>query len=134
LGERVSCTCRGARYQQWRLSALPTSQSPDNFGCPGGTPGISANGNTAGIVWDLDTGSNELRAYDASNYATELYTSAQAANNRDLLGSVVKFTVPIVVDGKVYVNTSDNLVVYGLFPTPTSPPLGAEQPHGYRDL
>jgi fibronectin type 3 domain-containing protein len=105
------------------LSAAPTSQSSDSYSFPGPSSSISANGNTNGIVWELDHGSNELRAYDATNYTTELYTSSQAANNRDLLGSVVKFTVPTVANGKVYVGTSNSLKAYGLFPTPVSPPV-----------
>jgi fibronectin type 3 domain-containing protein len=104
------------------LSATPTSHTTDSYSYPGTTPSISANGSINGIAWDLDRGTNQLRAYDATNYATELYTSAQAANNRDQLGAVVKFTVPTVVNGKVYVGTSNSLVAYGLFTAPTSPP------------
>ena len=55
------------------LSTVPTSQSPDNYSFPGPSPSISANGKTAGIAWELDAGSNQLRAYNATNYATELY-------------------------------------------------------------
>jgi fibronectin type 3 domain-containing protein len=104
------------------LSSSPTSQSSDSYGFPGSTPSISANGTTAGIVWDLDRSSNQLRVYDATNYGTELYTSAQAANNRDQLGSVVKFTVPLVANGTVYVGTANSLVFYGLLGTGTNPP------------
>jgi fibronectin type 3 domain-containing protein len=104
------------------LSATPTSHTPDSYGYPGTTPSISANGSIDGIVWDLDRATNQLRAYDATSYATELYTSAQAANNRDQLGAVVKFTVPTIVNGKVYVGTSNSLVAYGLFAATTSPP------------
>jgi Domain of unknown function (DUF4214) len=96
------------------LSASPTSESSDSYAFPGSTPSISANGSTGGIVWDIDHGSNELRAYSASNYSDELYTSAQAANNRDQLGSSVKFTVPLVANGKVYVGTSNSVVFFGL--------------------
>jgi fibronectin type 3 domain-containing protein len=104
------------------FSLSPTSQSPDSYSFPGSTPSISANGASNAIVWDLDRGTNQLRAYDASSYANELYTSAQAPNNRDQLGSVVKFTVPSVVNGKVYVGTSNSVVVYGLLQLPTAPP------------
>jgi fibronectin type 3 domain-containing protein len=104
------------------VSSSPTSQSAAPYGYPGSTPSISANGSTGGIVWDLDRGSNELRAYDATSYATELYTSDQAAGNRDQLGSVVKFTVPLVANGKVYVGTANSLVFYGLFAPATTAP------------
>jgi hypothetical protein len=100
----------------------PTSKSPDVYAWPGSTPSISANGTTKGIVWDLDVGTNELRAYDATSYHKELYTSAQAANNRDQLGTVVKFSVATVANGHVYVGTLDgNLVIYGLLPTGAVP-------------
>jgi hypothetical protein len=104
------------------LSSSPTSTSPDTFGFPGSTPAISADGTSNGIVWDLDRGSNELRAYAASSFGTELYTSAQAANGRDTLGAVVKFAVAIEADAQVLVGTSSALVVYGLLPTANSAP------------
>jgi hypothetical protein len=96
-----------------------TSHSPDSFGYPGSTPYVSANGTQNGIVWDLDQGSGELRAYNATSYAKELYTSSQNSA-RDQLGSVPTYAVPTVAHGKVYVGTTnDTLVVYGLLPHPT---------------
>jgi hypothetical protein len=94
--------------------AGPISQSTDVFGYPGATPSISANGSTNGILWALDRGSNELRAYDATDLSNELYNSDQARNGRDQIGNVAKFTVPTVADGHVYVGTESELVVYGL--------------------
>ena len=94
----------------------PTSQSPDTFSYPGSTPYISANGTRNGIVWDLDKGASELRAYNATSYGTELYTSSQNSS-RDQLGSVPTFAAPTVAHGKVYVGTTDDtLVAYGLLP------------------
>jgi fibronectin type 3 domain-containing protein len=100
----------------------PVSQSGDTFGSQGATPSISANGAINGIVWLLDRASNQLRAYAATNLANELYTSAQAPNGRDQIGSVVKFSVPTVADGLVYVGASNSLLVYGLFNSPTNLP------------
>lgn len=97
-----------------KLSMTPSSVSADTFGYPGATPVISANGTSNGIVWMIANGTNELRAYDASNLATELYTSDQAAGGRDALGTAVKFTVPTVADGQVFVGTNNSLVIYGL--------------------
>jgi hypothetical protein len=107
------------------LSASPVSTSADTFTWRGGTTSVSANGTGNGIVWALDGGSNQLRAYSAANLGTELYTSAQAANNRDQLGTVVKFTVPTVTNGHVYVGVSGAVVGYGLLAqtlaAPTNP-------------
>ena len=96
------------------LSTAPVSKSSDTFTWRGGTTSISAGGASNGIVWALDGGSNQLRAYDAANLGRELYTSAQAAGNRDQLGAVVKFTMPTVANGNVFVGTANALVVYGL--------------------
>jgi hypothetical protein len=45
-----------------------------------------------------------------------LYDSLQAANNRDLEGTFVKFAVPTVANGKVYVATATEVDVFGLLP------------------
>ena len=42
-------------------------QTLDTIGFLDGTPSISANGVQSGIVWVIDRGSNELKAYDASD-------------------------------------------------------------------
>ena len=54
--------------------------------------------------------------------ARRFYTSPQAANSRDALGSAVKFTVPTVADGEVFIGTTNSLVVYGLLQHSTAPP------------
>jgi hypothetical protein len=87
---------------------------------PGSTPSVSASGTTNGIIWDIDLSTNQLRAYNATGYDHELYTSAQAANNRDALGSAIRFTVPTVVNGDVYVGTTNSIVAYGLLNAPAS--------------
>ena len=103
------------------ITATPDSKSTDTYGAHGSTPSISANGTSNGIVWDLEFNSNQLRAYDASSYATELWTSAQAGA-RDQLGGAVLFAVPTIVNGEVFVGTANSLVAYGEFAPPTSPP------------
>jgi fibronectin type 3 domain-containing protein len=105
-----------------KFVSSPASQTPDVFGSQGATGSISANGAVNGILWGLDRNSNELRAYDASNLGNELYTSDQAANGRDQVGSVIKFSLPTIVNGKVYVGTSSGLVGYGLLSANAYPP------------
>jgi hypothetical protein len=86
------------------------------------TPSISANGTSNGIVWAVDVGSGQLRAYDAGNLGDELWSSAQAQGARDTLSKAVKFSVPTVADGHVFVGTFNSLVVYGVLAPPTSSP------------
>jgi hypothetical protein len=109
-----------------QINPTPASLSPDKYLFPGSTPSISANGTTNGIVWDIDHGTNQLRAYNATGYNNELYTSAQAANNRDALGTSVKFTVPTVTNGFVFVGTSNSIVAYGLLNPPASVPAASK--------
>jgi LysM repeat protein len=97
----------------------PTATSSESYGFPGANPSISANGNTQGIVWTIDSeayqtqGPSVLQAHDASNPGTTLYSSSTNAT-RDNPGLAVKFTVPTVVNGKVYVGAQGQLSVYGL--------------------
>jgi len=104
------------------LSTTPTSQSSKIFGYSGPTSPISATGTANGIVWALDNsgwGLNVaavLYAYDATNLNNMLFNSAQAAGNVDQAGNAVKFTVPTVANGKVYVGGAGVLTVYGLRP------------------
>jgi len=103
-----------------RLSDEPTAQGSNNFGFPAATPSISANGAQNGIVWELQSNAPAiLYAYDAKNVATELYDSNQAANNRDNPGGNggVKFAVPTIANGRVFVGSQGTLSVFGLFHT-----------------
>jgi hypothetical protein len=103
------------------LSNSFTSESPEAFN-NGPTPAVSSNGNADGIVWGLknqdyaSTCCHVLYAYDAINLAHELYNSSQAPNSRDLPGRAVKFTVPTIANGKVYVGSSSTLTIFGLLP------------------
>jgi len=99
------------------LSPTPISQTPETFGFPGGNPVISSNGvrSGTGVLWVIDPHA-VLCAYDATNLANELYNSNINAS-RDALDSYVKFTVPTVGNGKVFVGTQTSLAIYGLFAT-----------------
>jgi hypothetical protein len=97
-----------------KLETHPRSQTTATFDYPGCVPTVSADGNSNGIVWLLES-TGVLRAYDASDLNKELYDSNRNPT-RDALGAYVKFTVPIVTNGKVYAGTDHSLAVYGLLP------------------
>jgi hypothetical protein len=99
------------------MSTSPSSVSATRFPHPGPTPTISANGTQNGIVWALESNTNNpavLHAYDATNLAHELYNSNLAANGRDSFGRGNKFITPLVIHGKVYVGTPTGVAVFGL--------------------
>jgi hypothetical protein len=110
---------------QAHIVPTPASVSPDSYGHHSATPSISANGTADGIVWTTNWATNELRAYAATGFNTELYTSSQAANNRDALGTAVPFSVPTVANGFVYLGTSNSIVAYGLLNPPASVPAAS---------
>ncbi len=100
---------------QARLATAPSSQTSHKFPYPGATPSISANGTSNAILWVAENDDPAvLHAYDATNLATELYNSSQAADSRDELSEGNKFIVPTVVNGKVYVGTINGVGVFGL--------------------
>jgi hypothetical protein len=106
-----------------QLSTTPTSQTANRFGYPGTTTSVSSNQSSNAVLWALDNSSFKLTsgavlyAYDATNLGTLLYSSDQYPV-RDNPGPAVKFTVPTVANGKVYVGTRTRLSVYGLLPPP----------------
>ena len=98
-----------------KLSASPTSQTSVTFGFPGTIPVVSANGTANGIVWAASaTNPGVLYAWDATNLATQLYSSSQAASGRDNFGAANKYNSPTVVAGKVLVGTKTGVAVFGL--------------------
>ncbi len=102
-----------ARFTQVGTTTAPAA----GFSYPGSTPSVSSQGTTNGIVWILDNGQyctpaspgcgpSVLHAYDATNVATELWNSSHVST--DLAGNAVKFVVPTIANGKVYVGTRGN--------------------------
>jgi hypothetical protein len=99
-----------------KLSTSATSQTANSFGYPGTTPSISANGTSNAIVWAVEnTSPAVLHAYNATNL-NELYNSNQASNNRDQFGPGNKFITPMIVNGKVFVGTTNGVAAFGLLP------------------
>src|SRR5262249_24092111 len=81
------------------------------------TPAVSTDGASNSILWAIDThsyctnqsqacGPAVLHAYDASDVSKELWNSAAAAT--DTAGNAVKFAVPTIANGKVYIGTRGN--------------------------
>jgi hypothetical protein len=110
------------------LSSSAISKSVMPLGPQGATPALSWNAASkdlsTAVLWLIDTtgalastpGPAILRAYNPTDLSNELYDSTMAPNNRDQAGLAVKFTVPTVANGKVYVGTQNELDVYGLLP------------------
>jgi hypothetical protein len=100
------------------INPTPLSQATETLGFRGATPSISANGLTNGIVWQLAPTASvnpSLRAYNADNLSQKLYDSylSSQAGFADVL-SFVKFVVPTIANGKLYLGTIDSLAVFGL--------------------
>jgi Legume lectin domain/Chitobiase/beta-hexosaminidase C-terminal domain len=117
-----------------QLSTTPIAKSAVVSNFPGVSPVISSNGTSAGVLWAIRSdaynvsGPALLYAFDSTNVATQLYSSATNAA-RDSAGKAVKFVVPVVTNGKVYVGAQGEVDVYGLLaaspptaPTPTLTP------------
>lgn len=93
---------------------------------PGAIPTISANADRDGIVWTISTRSWEvipeslavLHAYDATDVSRELYSSEENSD-RDRAGISVRFTIPLVAGGRVYVGARNEVDVYGLLHSAT---------------
>jgi hypothetical protein len=101
------------------LSAQSDTSNYQNEGTYGTSPFISANGTNDGIVWYINQGnplqnasmvsptSASLLAYYASNFPTQLYSST--TNSGDTPGFGIKFSSPVVANGKVYISTGTDL-------------------------
>ena len=106
------------RLHNGLLSQKPIASATAISQVPGPVPTVSSNANTNGIVWTMHHRVNQptiLRAYDAANISREIYDSAQMGT-RDQAGISVRFSLPTVANGRVYVGTETELDVYGLLP------------------
>jgi hypothetical protein len=113
-------TVRQFKLNNGLLSATPFAVSTTNFNFPGASMTVSANDDAGGILWAIERPSESasmvLHAYDATNVGNELYNSNQAGARDSSNSPAVKFSVPTVVNGKVFVGTLSQLVVFGLLP------------------
>ena len=104
---------------QWVPGTDTTLYTQENT--RGTTPFISANGASNGILWMIDQGqplqtpaaggptSATLRAYNASDLSIgELYDSNQNGTT-DVPGYGIKFSSPVVANGKVYISTGHDV-------------------------
>jgi hypothetical protein len=89
---------------------------------PGSTPTVSANGKKNAIVWVRSSRgwrsadrAAVLYAYDATGVAHELYNSEQNSA-RDHAALATRFSIPTVINGRVYIGTRSEVDVYGLLP------------------
>lgn len=114
------------QFDSGTLTPSAMTQPTINQGTRGTSPFISANGATNGIVWMIDQGypiqnTNKepgtgvtspptiatLYAYKADQFPAEIYDSSQ--NSGDAPGYGIKFTSPVVANGKVYISTAHDL-------------------------
>jgi hypothetical protein len=123
LGVTPTSTSAPGGVRQFDFTSILSAQSDtsnfQNQGTRGTSPFISANGPSDGIVWYINQGnalqnsssatpsSASLLAYDALNYPTLLYTST--TNSGDTPGYGIKFSSPVVANGKVYFSTGTDL-------------------------
>jgi hypothetical protein len=140
-GPALRCCCRGrsspsARKAPSPCSAAPASAANTAFPTVGGiwsaeTTWAGRDGQfvyTAGEAdhlkaWRLAGGRLVVpaasrarpapRAYSAGNLSDELYNTQQDAS-RDAIPGYDNFCVPTVTDGRVFVGTKGELIIYGL--------------------
>jgi len=117
-------TIQAFRLGNGLLPSSPTSRTSQSFAFPGLPLSISANGSANGILWALErkggysdwTTQGVLHAYDPGDLSIELYNSDQAGTRDALEAQAAKYSVPLVVNGKVFVVSVDKLLAYGLLP------------------
>jgi hypothetical protein len=117
------------------LSSSPVSKSTVTLNSLGYSPVISANGTSNAIAWVIDasayqqgannnssdtsSGAAVLRAFNATNLSQQLYNSGAKAG--DKAPGTVKYPVPAVADGKVFVAGDFGVAVYGIGVIPPAP-------------
>jgi hypothetical protein len=102
------------------LDTTPASESNITSAFPGASFTVSSDGAQNGIAWAVRTdqytthGAQVLYAWDANDLTNPLYESDTNAA-RDGAGHAMKFAIPVVTNGKVYVAALGEVDIYGLF-------------------
>ena len=102
------------------LDTQPDSQSTVASAYPGASFSLTSSGTENGIAWAVWTdayrggGPAVLYAWNANDLTKTIYQS-NTNSQRDAAGPAIKFSVPVVTNGKVYVPANGEVDVYGLF-------------------
>ncbi len=106
-----------------RLATAPAHRGTFKFKNPGAIPSVSANGEKDGIVWVMLTKAYFektvpaiLQAYDAGDVSHLLFTTEHDERNAPV--DAVRFAIPTLANGRVYVATKNAVAVYGLLDSP----------------
>jgi len=98
-----------------RISSIPASQTSGILGQSGASLSVSAHATANAILWVMEGGDSAvLHAYDATDLSRELYNSKQAQGGRDDFGPGNAALMPLVMNGRIYVVTSNGVAVFGL--------------------
>jgi hypothetical protein len=118
LSDSAHDALRQFSLSQGKLSV--THASGAHFPAAAATPVVSANGSRDGLLWVLhskawnaDDTSAVLFAIDATDISQVIYASEQNPS-RDRAGQAVRFAIPTVANGHVYVGAKHEVDVYGL--------------------
>jgi hypothetical protein len=119
------------RWSGSKFNTTPARSTSPVAAFPGAQLSISSNDASNGILWTVravsggpglsaNPGAGIVQAFDATDLTHELWNSG---TSRDALGSIAKFSSPMIANGKVYVGTTSNaVVVYGLLGGGTGDP------------
>jgi len=102
-------------YQLQNGQLVPSETYPLLMSYPGASTSVSSNLSQNGILWALDA-KGVLHAFDATNVSHEFYNSSEAGTRDIVPGNPVKFAVPTVANGKVFVGSANQVSGYGLLP------------------
>ena len=97
------------------FNTTPVSSSSMDMSWPGVTPSMSSNNGSDAVLWVLQASGNNgiLQAFDPTNLSTELYDTEQSPD-RDRTDGSVRFAIPTVAGGKVFIGSQNALDIYGL--------------------